>query len=87
MNGTFVSSFLFPLFELGPLTDVGRRTGMVMTLSAFGTLCGLPISGAINRKTGGFEIVGLWAGSVIIIAVILMGITRWLVLRKWWGRF
>ncbi|KAK7455284.1 hypothetical protein VKT23_011157 [Stygiomarasmius scandens] len=87
MNGTFVSSFLFPLFELGPLADVGRRTGMVMTLSAFGTLCGLPISGAINRKTGGFEIVGLWAGSVIIIAVILMGVTRWLVLRKWWGRF
>ncbi|THU94487.1 MFS general substrate transporter [Dendrothele bispora CBS 962.96] len=87
MNGTFVSSFLFPLFELGPLADIGRRTGMVMTLSAFGVLCGLPISGAINRQTGGFEAVGLYGGSCVVSGVGLMVLTRYLALRSWWGRF
>ncbi|KAF5364699.1 hypothetical protein D9758_005554 [Tetrapyrgos nigripes] len=87
MNGTFVSSFLFPVFELGELGDVGRRTGMVLSLSAIGTLFGIPISGAISSATGGFEAVGFWAGSVIIVAVMLMLVTRHLVLKKLWGKF
>ncbi|KAG7086044.1 hypothetical protein E1B28_003565 [Marasmius oreades] len=87
MCGTFVSSFLIPLFEMGQIQDVGRRSGMVMSVAAFGGVVGPPISGAINNATGGFEKVGFFAGSVIILSVILMLVTRHLVLGKLWGRF
>lgn len=51
-----------PLFELGEVGDIGRRTGMALSIAAAGALAGPPISGAINHATGGFEAVGYYAG-------------------------
>lgn len=48
--------------DMGGVGDVGRRTGMCMTILAFGALAGPPISGAINTATGGFKAVGYYAG-------------------------
>ncbi|KAJ8075499.1 hypothetical protein PM082_021129 [Marasmius tenuissimus] len=86
MCGTYVSSFLLPIFEMGEIQEIGRRTGMVMSIGALGALTGPPISGAINHATGGFEKVGYYAGSMVVLSVILMLITRQLILRKLWGR-
>jgi MFS transporter, MCT family, solute carrier family 16 (monocarboxylic acid transporters), member 10 len=49
---------------MGALEDVGRRSGMLMTIVAMGALAGPPISGAINVATGGFAAVGYFAGSL-----------------------
>lgn len=88
---------------------------MIMTVGAAGALCGIPISGAINKATGGFEVVGYYAGSfnppsfpssllfllsvvltedhfsilgsITVVSVIFMLITRHLVLGRLWGKF
>ncbi|KAK0453097.1 major facilitator superfamily domain-containing protein [Armillaria borealis] len=75
-SGAYVSSFLIPVFELGEISDVGRRTGMTMSIAAFGAIAGPPISGALYTATGGFEAMGYYAGSAIMLAVILMYIIR-----------
>jgi hypothetical protein len=51
------------MFELGEVQDVSRRTGMALTIAAFGALAGPPISGAINTATSGFTVVGYYAGT------------------------
>ncbi|KAF7351027.1 MFS domain-containing protein [Mycena sanguinolenta] len=86
-SGAYVSSFLLPMFHLGDIADVGRRSGMAMTLTAIGALAGPPISGAIYSASGGYSAVGYYAGSMIFAAIALMLVTRHLVLRKVWGKF
>ncbi|KAJ7117706.1 MFS general substrate transporter [Mycena epipterygia] len=86
VSGTYVSVFPIPIFALGEVSDLGRRTGMALTVTALGALAGPPISGAINTATGGFEAVGYYAGSMIILSVMLMIITRQLVLGQFWGK-
>ncbi|KIY72378.1 MFS general substrate transporter [Cylindrobasidium torrendii FP15055 ss-10] len=81
-SGAYISSFMLPLFEMGEIGDIGRRTGMVLSIAALGAVAGPPISGAINTATGGYNAVGYYAGSTIMLAVILMLITRHLALRK-----
>ncbi|TFK46696.1 MFS general substrate transporter [Heliocybe sulcata] len=85
-SGVYVSLLMAPVLALGETGDVGRRVGMTMTVQAFGALAGPPISGAISgaRGWGG---VGVYAGSVIMVSVVLMGVVRYLVLRRWWGKF
>ncbi len=60
--GAFVSLIGAPMIALGDSADVGRRTGMYLTILSFGSLMGPPISGAINRATGGYSVVGIYAG-------------------------
>ncbi|KIJ08717.1 hypothetical protein PAXINDRAFT_88451, partial [Paxillus involutus ATCC 200175] len=60
--GVYMSIQLAPVRAMGGIGDIGRRTGMFMTLTAFGISAGPPISGAINSATGGFEDVGWYAG-------------------------
>ncbi|KAL0576987.1 hypothetical protein V5O48_004997 [Marasmius crinis-equi] len=87
MCGTYVSSFMIPLFEMGEIQDIGRRSGMVMTIGAIGALTGPPISGAINNATGGFEKVGYYAGTMVIFSVVLMVASRHYILHgKLWGK-
>ncbi|KAH7875005.1 major facilitator superfamily domain-containing protein [Lentinula edodes] len=86
-SGTIIPGLAIPVFLLGDVSDIGRRTGMMMTLGALGGLFGAPISGAINRSSGGFKAVGYFAGTMMILAGIFMLATRYLVLRKLRGRF
>jgi MFS family permease len=53
--GAFASLIGAPMMALGDSTDVGRRTGMYLTVLSFGSLMGPPTSGAINRATGGYS--------------------------------
>ncbi|KAG7086043.1 hypothetical protein E1B28_003564 [Marasmius oreades] len=87
MTGSYVSAFMMPLFEMGELHDIGRRSGMVLSIGAIGALIGPPISGAIKNSTGTFEAVGYYAGSMIVFAVFLMLVTRHLMIGKLWGKF
>ncbi|KAJ6593393.1 major facilitator superfamily domain-containing protein [Mycena capillaripes] len=86
-SGAYVSSFMLPLYHLGDIADVGRRSGMAMSLTALGALAGPPISGAINTVSGGYNAVGYYAGSMILAAIVLILVTRHLVLGKLWGKF
>jgi hypothetical protein len=90
---------------------------MYLTILSFGSLMGPPISGAINRATGGYSVVGIYAGqpsfyffsvsvspernlvltvsvvlyitfvlgSMIMVAVMLLALSRYLILRRWGG--
>jgi MCP family monocarboxylic acid transporter-like MFS transporter 10 len=60
--GAFAALISVPMIALGDSTDVGRRTGMYLTVLSLGSLAGPPISGAINRATGGYTVVGIYAG-------------------------
>jgi MFS transporter, MCT family, solute carrier family 16 (monocarboxylic acid transporters), member 10 len=62
-SGGYSGSWLTPVYFLGEIEDVGRRLGVVMTIASLGALAGPPISGAINKATGGFEVVGYYAGA------------------------
>jgi len=53
-----------PTVVMGDMDDAGRRTGIVMTVTALGAITGPPISGAIAQATGGFKAVGYYAGIV-----------------------
>ncbi|KAJ7509882.1 major facilitator superfamily domain-containing protein [Mycena galericulata] len=86
VSGSYVSTFPLPVFALGDVADVGRRTGMALTVAALGALAGPPISGAINTATGGFKAVGYYAGGTIVLAVLLMVGTRQLRLGRLWGK-
>ncbi|KAJ7104537.1 major facilitator superfamily domain-containing protein [Mycena crocata] len=86
-SGVYVSSFMLPLYQLGDIADVGRRSGMAMTLTAIGALAGPPISGAIETASGGYAAVGYYAGSVVLASIVLMLISRHLALGKLWGKF
>ncbi|KAJ7087713.1 major facilitator superfamily domain-containing protein [Mycena crocata] len=86
VSGVYVSVFPLPLFTLGEVADIGRRTGMALTIAALGALAGPPISGAINTATGGFKAVGYYAGSTIVLAVLLLVLMRQLVLGRVWGK-
>ncbi|KAM6500100.1 Major facilitator superfamily domain containing protein [Amanita muscaria] len=85
-SGSYVSLLANPIMDLGDAGDIGRRVGMFMSILALGALAGPPISGAINRATGGFEAVGFYAGSMVLLGVAMMVLVRWLVLRRWRGR-
>lgn len=86
-SGAYISTFLGPVFALGDVEDIGRRTGMMLTISAIGALVGPPISGAINHATNGFKATGYYAGSTIVVAVLLMGLTKYLALGSLRGNF
>ncbi|KAJ7099515.1 major facilitator superfamily domain-containing protein [Mycena belliarum] len=86
-SGAYVSSFMLPIYHLGEIADVGRRSGMAMTLTAIGALAGPPISGAINTASGGYSAVGYYAGSMVLAAIVLMLLARYLALGKMWGKF
>ncbi|KAF7370383.1 MFS domain-containing protein [Mycena sanguinolenta] len=86
VSGVYVSTFALPVFPMGDVEDIGRRTGMALTVAAAGALAGPPISGAINTATGGFVAVGYYAGGTILLAVILMVMTRQLQLGRVWGK-
>lgn len=85
-SGAYVSLSANPMMEFGDTSDVGRRIGMFMSILALGALGGPPISGAINTATGGFGAVGWYAGSTILLGVVMMVVARRLVLKGWWGR-
>ena len=61
-SGAYVSLISNPIMEMGDTGDVGRRTGMFMSILAIGALAGPPISGAISTATGNFKSVGYYAG-------------------------
>lgn len=81
-SGMYVSLMTQPIMNLGGEGDIGRRIGMFMTILAVGALCGPPISGAIQVSTGSFKMTGVFAGTVVIVGVIFMAITRLLVSTK-----
>ncbi|KAI0050889.1 MFS general substrate transporter [Auriscalpium vulgare] len=79
-SGAFAGLLAAPMMAFGDTADVGRRTGMFMTILSFGALAGPPISGAINTASGGYKAVGVYAGSSIMLASAMLFTSRYLVL-------
>ncbi|KAI6138382.1 hypothetical protein BKA82DRAFT_4237407 [Pisolithus tinctorius] len=71
-SGTYVSLLLAPPMAIGDVGDVERRVGMFLTIAALGTLVGVPISGAINTRTGDFKDSGVYAGGAVTCSVLLL---------------
>ncbi|KAH0591409.1 hypothetical protein H2248_001487 [Termitomyces sp. 'cryptogamus'] len=86
-SGGYISLMTNPIMSLGVTDDIGRRIGMFMSILSLGALAGPPISGAINTASGGFEVVGYYAGSMVMIGVALMLLTRHCVLGRVLGKF
>ncbi|KAF9220090.1 MFS general substrate transporter [Gyrodon lividus] len=86
-TGAFVSLLPSAPARLGGMDDAGRRIGLAISCIAFGAAGGPPLAGAIRTKSGGFEDVGLYAGSVIMLGCVLLLITRRLALGQWRGKF
>ncbi|KAK2467593.1 hypothetical protein APHAL10511_000448 [Amanita phalloides] len=61
-SGVYIALFLNPLIMMGDMNDVGRRIGMFMSIVALGALAGPPISGALNKASGGDDGSGEMAG-------------------------
>jgi len=80
-HAVWVATFQLPLYDLGDIEDVGRRAGMMMTITSFGSVGGPPISGALIQATGGFAATGYFAGSMMLLSCVLALITRQLVLK------
>jgi hypothetical protein len=51
------------MIALGDCANVGRRTGMYLTIVSLGVLAGPLISGAISHSTGGYTGIGFFAGA------------------------
>lgn len=66
------------MYELGDIEDVGRRAGMAMSFAAIGALVGPPISGEINKATGGFSEVGYYAGAIGMYTVVIQSLNSFL---------
>lgn len=84
--GGFVALLCAPMIALGGSTDVGRRTGAYLTVLSLCSLAGPPISGAIYHSTGGYSVVGIYAGSTMMVSVVLLILSRYIVLGRWRGR-
>ncbi|KAH7883138.1 MFS general substrate transporter [Phlebopus sp. FC_14] len=85
--GAFVSLLPSAPARLGGMEDAGRRMGMAISWIAVGATGGPPIAGAIRTNSGGFEDVGIYAGSAIILGCLLLILTRRLALGQWRGKF
>ncbi|OCB89309.1 MFS general substrate transporter [Sanghuangporus baumii] len=81
-SGAFMCLFAIPVAHLGPTHDVGRRTGLQMTIMAIGALTGPPISGAIKQNHSTFREVGIYAGTMIAGSIFLMMASKYSVLHS-----
>lgn len=61
-QGGFVSLLPVPTAGMSNIQDLGRRLGISMTLFSVGIVIGPPISGAVYTSTGGYKVVGYYAG-------------------------
>ncbi|CAE6414885.1 unnamed protein product [Rhizoctonia solani] len=84
---TYAWPFARSKAKMGSMDDVGRRTGMLMSVIAAGALTGPPISGAIRGATGSFVDVGYYAGSMIILCVLLLICVKFVALGTLRGKF
>ncbi|KZT35856.1 MFS general substrate transporter [Sistotremastrum suecicum HHB10207 ss-3] len=75
--GGFISLFPVPAAQMGPLEDVGRRTGLLLTILAIGSLIGPPVAGAAKGNRPDYHIASLYAGSTIAAAVGIMVLTKY----------
>ncbi|KAG1827430.1 major facilitator superfamily domain-containing protein [Suillus subaureus] len=67
--GAYVSLYSVPAVAMGKMEDAGRRVGMFVSLTGFGSMAGPPISGAIYTATGGFVDAGYYSGRFMTCAI------------------
>ncbi|KAI0260447.1 MFS general substrate transporter [Gloeopeniophorella convolvens] len=88
-SGAFAGLLLaVPITAFGDNADVGRRTGMCLTIFAFSALAGPPMSGALNASTGMYAATGICAGSFLLLGGVVFLYTRYILLRGrgWRGK-
>ncbi|KAJ7580900.1 major facilitator superfamily domain-containing protein [Mycena floridula] len=84
-SGAYISLLSHPLALFGDTADLGRRLGLLMSIISLGALIGPPISGMINNRTGRFQDVGIYAGTMVLFGIGLMAVSRRLLLGRWKG--
>ncbi|KAI1794304.1 MFS general substrate transporter [Ganoderma leucocontextum] len=84
-TGAIIATLVYPFTRMGPVSDVGVRIGMGLTVMSIGILAGPPISGAIVDATGSFRNVGYYAGSMLALSAVFMFVVRHLTIRMGTG--
>ncbi|CAE6449174.1 unnamed protein product [Rhizoctonia solani] len=84
--GFFTGTWQMPPASMGSVDDVGRRTGMLMSIITIGAVAGPPSSGAIRDATGSFKSVGYYAGSIIVLCVLSMVGVKYATLGRLTGK-
>ncbi|KAJ7641994.1 MFS general substrate transporter [Roridomyces roridus] len=64
--------------QMGHIEAIGRRLGVVNSLSSIATVCGPPISGLLTSSALGYKGVGFFAGSALFVSAIATAVSRWL---------
>ncbi|KAI0343554.1 MFS general substrate transporter [Trametopsis cervina] len=75
-SGGFLALFGAPTVQMGELKENPTRLGLFLTCMSLGALAGPPISGAILNSSGGFTLVGVWAGTVVMVSVVFFFLSR-----------
>ncbi|EIW66391.1 hypothetical protein TREMEDRAFT_35282 [Tremella mesenterica DSM 1558] len=84
-QGMYVSLLGPSVSQLGDHSDLGRRVGMILSLTSLGCLIGPPVSGALLKQSG-LKGVSYFAGITVLVGAIAMMGSRWYALRRLWGR-
>ncbi|KAM5538093.1 hypothetical protein V8D89_008290 [Ganoderma adspersum] len=85
-SGVFVGLLAVPPVHMGSMHDVGSRVGICMSILAIGAVAGPPISGAINTATGSFKFTGIYAGTAVMVSIVLLAATKLTINRRLWGK-
>lgn len=68
-------------------TRGSAKSALVLFLICLRTYICQSVSGAIFTATQGYEAVGIYAGSAVVVSVVLMWVARCLALGGLWGKF
>ncbi|PIL27934.1 MFS general substrate transporter [Ganoderma sinense ZZ0214-1] len=80
-TGATLALIVQPFARMGPVSEVGLRIGMGLTVVSIGVITGLPMSGAIHDGTGSFKDVGYVGGCTMLLSAALMVVSRRCLLR------
>ncbi|KAF9262353.1 MFS general substrate transporter [Marasmius fiardii PR-910] len=62
-TGSYAALIPSPVIPMGPITEVGHRIGIMLTILAFGALLGPPMAGLVNSNYG-LKPMGFYAGQL-----------------------
>jgi MFS family permease len=86
-SGAFISLITPLVMEISPITEIGFRAGLVLSVSSIGALTTNPINGAILDSGDGWDGPKIFSGVFCMVGTVLILVTRvrltgWKLLEK-----
>ncbi|KAG7087329.1 hypothetical protein E1B28_013304 [Marasmius oreades] len=83
--GSFAALLWHPILDLGEPEELSRRVGILMLFLGCAGLGGPPMLGEI-KSTFGFHAMSAFGGGCMLFGVILALFTRYMLLKRLWGK-